>query len=334
MQITKRFLSKIQSESVLIGILRLIGLLCLYKDSDHYKRGRPYVYPTAVILRCFVVRIWFRIPSNNALHYFLSINTAHHRKIIKSCGLHTLPDRRTFDRRFKAIPVQNIISIMGQRFLREGIAESDTAAADSAMIRCKKLWHKSDMRKGNIPTSGIDTDARWGFSKTRGWAFGYKLHMSCSTGKIAVPLTACITTANIYDPRMYDILVEPLAGLVNNVAADSIYSGKELYDYSEKKGVVLVCPIKRYRHTKGQRLERHHFFKSKKGQKIIRKRGAIERMFDRTKDTYAIEPLAARGYLNVSSYVLACVFVYQIAIYYNCVTGRTRPQCIKHMLGS
>jgi hypothetical protein len=49
-----------------------------------------------------------------------------------------------------------------------------------------------------------------GFSKTRGWVFGYKLHMSCSTGRLAVPLTADLTTANIYDPHMYDVLVEPL----------------------------------------------------------------------------------------------------------------------------
>jgi hypothetical protein len=31
--------------------------------------------------------------------------------------------------------------------------------------------------------------------------FGYKLYMSCSTGKIVVPLTACVTAANVYDPR-------------------------------------------------------------------------------------------------------------------------------------
>jgi len=332
MNITKRFLSKIQSEPVLIGILHLIDLLCLYNDADQIKRGRPYVYPTTVILRCFVVRIWFRIPSNNALHYFLSIDTANNRKIIKSCGLYSLPDRRTFDRRFKAIPVQDIISTVGQWFLREGIAER-TVAADSAMIQCKKVWHRSDMKKRRLPVSGIDTDARWGFSKAKGWMFGYKLHMSCSTGKLAVPLTACITTANTYDPHMYDILIEPLSGLASYVAADSIYSGKKLHDYSEKKGIILVCPIKRYRHTKGERLKRHHFFMSRKAQRIIRKRGAIERMFDRVKDTYRIEPLAVRGYLNVSSYVLACVFVYQIAIYYNCVIGRTRPQCVKHMIG-
>jgi hypothetical protein len=139
----------------------------LYKDADQTKPGRPYVYPTTVILRCFVVRIWFRIPSNNALHYFLSIDTAFHRKIIKSCGLHSLPDRRTFDRRFKILPIQNIVSSMGLQFFRENLAESHVGAVDSAMVSCKKVWHKSDMKKNRIPVSGIDTDARWGSQNQR-----------------------------------------------------------------------------------------------------------------------------------------------------------------------
>jgi len=33
------------------------------------------------------------------------------------------------------------------------------------------------MKKGVVPRSGIDTDARWGFSHSKGWIFGYKLHM-------------------------------------------------------------------------------------------------------------------------------------------------------------
>jgi hypothetical protein len=54
-------------------------------------------------------------------------------------------------------------------------------------------------------------------------------------------------------------------------------------------------------------------------------------MFDRVKDTFGISYLPVRGHLNVSSYVLGCVFVYQIATYYN-VIGKARPQCIKHMI--
>jgi len=30
-------------------------------------------------------------------------------------------------------------------------------------------------------------DARWGKSRTKGWVFGYKLHISCSTGRLIVP---------------------------------------------------------------------------------------------------------------------------------------------------
>jgi hypothetical protein len=207
-------------------------------------------------------------------------------------------------------------------------------SGDVDAIFVMPVWHKSDMKKSRIPVSGIDTDARWGFSKSKGWVFGYKLHMCCSTGRLAVPLTAGISTANVYDPHMYDVLVEPIAGLVPYMAADSLYSSEELYQFSKEIGITLVCPIKRYRHTKGIRLKRHHFFRSKKGQGIIRKRNSIERLFDRMKDTFGIEPLPVRGMPNASSYVLMCVFVYQIAIYYNCMMGVSKPQCVKHMLGN
>jgi hypothetical protein len=55
------------------------------------------------------------------------------------------------------------------------------------------------MNKGIIPRSGIDIDARWGFSHTKGWIFGYKLHMISSTGSTIAPLAADFTTANIQD---------------------------------------------------------------------------------------------------------------------------------------
>ncbi|MBI5146389.1 MAG: hypothetical protein HZA84_04125, partial [Thaumarchaeota archaeon] len=123
---SKKILARIHSESFLFGILYLIGLFSLYND-DISKRGRPYVYPTTVILRCFVVRIWLRIPSNNALHYYFSVNTKH-GKTMSACGLHCIPDRRTFDRRFKIIPVQNIITSMGLLFIKQGFVEDGVAA--------------------------------------------------------------------------------------------------------------------------------------------------------------------------------------------------------------
>ena len=66
------------------------------------------------------------------------------------------------------------------------------------------LWHKSSMKKGIVPCPGIDTDARWwGYSHTKKWIFGYKLHLTCTPGKIIVHLTAEVTTANVQDNKMY-----------------------------------------------------------------------------------------------------------------------------------
>ena len=57
------------------------------------RRGRPYVYLPTVILRCFIVRLWFRLDSNNALHEFLELDYPYNKKIMKRCGLTQIPDR-------------------------------------------------------------------------------------------------------------------------------------------------------------------------------------------------------------------------------------------------
>ena len=91
------------SESILISILYLIGLIS-WPKSHKKRRGRPYVYPPTVILRCFVVRIWFRLDSNRALRDFLAMDYyPYNKRIMKACGLTSLPDRRTFDRRLSTI---------------------------------------------------------------------------------------------------------------------------------------------------------------------------------------------------------------------------------------
>ncbi len=158
------------------------------------KRGRPYVYSPTVILRCFIVRIWFRLDSNNALHTFLIMDCCqYNRKLAVACGLIKIPSRRTFDRRLKTIStdIKERISTMGYLFVTEGLADASITAIDNTLIKAKGcVWHKSSMKKGVVPRPGIDTDARWGYSHTKGWIFGYKLHLTSTTtadvGKIVV----------------------------------------------------------------------------------------------------------------------------------------------------
>ena len=46
------------------------------------------------------------------------------------------------------------------------------AIDNSTLLKAKgHVWHKSSMKKGIVPRSGIDTDARWGFSHTKGWMY-------------------------------------------------------------------------------------------------------------------------------------------------------------------
>ena len=125
---------------------------------------------------------------------------------MKGCGLSRIPNRRTFDRRLATLSrdIKNRINTMGELFVHDKIIDPSVLSTDSTLIKAKGyVWHnKSSMEEGVLPRSGIDTDARWGFSHTKGWIFGYKLHLISSTGSIIIPLPADFTTANIPDNQM------------------------------------------------------------------------------------------------------------------------------------
>jgi hypothetical protein len=235
--------SKIRYESFLIGVLYLIGALSLYHDVT--RRGRPYVYPTILVLQLFIIKSWMRIPSNNTLHYFLSLDTSQNRKIRSVCGLHTLPDRRTFDRRFKVLPLSEMIANMGGVFLSEGLVENTTASLDSSPF----AFEYPHLASVSIPDIGMrlffmsDLCHTGPLALIR-WVFGYKLHMICSTRKLIVPLSADLTTANIADNQVYHSLVDSLAGLIDNIIADPAYDDGKLYLYSAQHNMRPVCPIK------------------------------------------------------------------------------------------
>ncbi len=198
------------------------------------------------------------------------------------------------------------------------------------------------MEKGIVPCSGIDTDARWGYSRTKGWIFGYKLHLTCTTGEIAVPLIADVTTANVQDNQMYVPLTSSSFSAfslpsVLYMIADPGYDAKGLYEYSKNTlGIDLVCPVvERYESTLKKRLELVCFYESVLGQAIYNQRGiSVEPLIEHIKSIFRIDPLPARGFHVVSAIVLLSVLLYQIMVYYNCKTEKINPKSIKYMLGT
>jgi hypothetical protein len=196
------------------------------------------------------------------------------------------------------------------------------------------------MKKGVVPCPGIDTDAKWGYSHTKGWVFGYKLHLSSTAiGEIVVPLAADVTTANIIDNKMYVPLtsssfVFPLSSL-RYMVADPGYDAKKLYEYSKGLRIDLVCPVKRYKSTSKKRLELECFYQSTLGQAIYsQRRISVEPLIEHIKSVFRIDPLPARGFNTVSAIVLLSVLLYQLMVYYNCKKNECNPKSIKYMLGT
>ena len=70
---------------------------------------------------------------------------------------------------------------------------------------------------------------QWGKSITKGWVFGYKLHLVSTALPIAVPLSADITTANVPDNRVYPRLTEGLPRDVGFTAGDEGCDDQDLY---------------------------------------------------------------------------------------------------------
>ncbi len=122
------------------------------------------------------------------------------------------------------------------------------------------------MNKGIVPCAGIDTDVRWSFSRTKGWIFGYKLHIISSTEPIVIPLSAEVTTANVQDNQVYQRLTSylPLDTIkkTHYMVADPGYDDHSLYELSMNLGIQLVCPVHRYRNTTKERLKLVDFYES------------------------------------------------------------------------
>ena len=250
------------------------------------------------------------------------------RKVMMACGLDRLPDRRTFDRGFKtiSIDIRSRIDAMGMLFIKDVLIDPSIISVDSSLLKAKgRVWHRSNMKKNEVSRSGIDTDARWGYSRTKGWIFGYKMHLASSTGSLIVPLSADFTTANITDNRMYESMTSSLpTGMVRYVVGDEGYDDHKLCDFSRYRGHLPVFPLERYRHTiDNNRLALLQFYQSEFGQHIYSHRSiSVEPLIEQIKDVFTIDPLPVRGFDKVRSIVLLSVLLYQVMVYYNHLTRR------------
>ena len=81
----------------------------------------------------------------------------YNRKVMRVCGLDRLPDRRTFDRRFKtiSIDIRSRIDAMGMLFIKDGLVDP-IVSVDSSLLKAKgHVWLRSNT-KNEVSRLGID----------------------------------------------------------------------------------------------------------------------------------------------------------------------------------
>ena len=184
-------------------------------------------------------------------------------------------------------------------------------------------------------------DARWDYSHTKGWIFGYKLHIVSSAGSsIIVILSADVTTANIPDNHFYPDLT--LSGLhpeiikkIHYMIADPGYDDQSLYDLSMDLGFELIYPVRRYKNTLHKKDRKRLIFMIRHlNRRYTHKEKYIHRTTYRThKIVFRIEPLPIKGHDKASAIVLLSVLLYPILVYYNCKTERQKPRTINYLIG-
>jgi len=97
--------------------------------------------------------------------------------------------------------------------------------------------------------------------------------------------------------------------------------------------MILITPIKQYPRTPPERIKLVEFYDSVIGQELYADRKiSIEPLFEILKNTFGIRTVPVQGLYNVKSFVLICVLVYQLAVYYNYITKVENPRIVKKML--
>ncbi len=60
-----------------------------------------------------------------------------------------------------SIDIRSRIDVMGMLFIKDGLVDPAIISVDSSLLKAKgHVWHRSNMKKNEVPRSGIDTDAR------------------------------------------------------------------------------------------------------------------------------------------------------------------------------
>lgn len=306
----------IAQDPILVQLVRLLDRVPAPPQSARPRRGRPHVYSDGLFLKALVVMIVRRLHRPGELLAVLEEPTPEMRslrELLSERG--RFPSRRTFERRFRALPetLPERIGCLGRHLvglIRPWARSGRAVALDSTVLRSRGgVWHKKDREAGVVPHSSIDTEAGWTKSGWHGWVYGWKLHLACTVAAAWIPLAARLTPANYSDNGVAPLLVEELPEEARFVLGDTHYNAQNVRDACLGRGTFLVASGQRgpYPHT-DEGVEVRRIFHRLRHVAIENLNEHFKALFD------AHGPVPTGGRLDTARFALGAVFVYQLAL--------------------
>lgn len=303
--------------------------------------GAPPSYPEWRIAVLIMVAVAARRKSKSAQFRYLY----ERRNLLKKLlDMQTFPVRSTyFDRYRRAHAILGrAVRLQGRKAIEEGVADAETVSADKSLLTAKgPVWHKSARQRGRRPR-GVDREATWGYSKYRGWVYGYSYEVvvSATNGSVVFPLLASVDVASASEHHTFGPKIQALPRETRYVLADAGYDSNAYGEAVEQRadgartGRRFVCPLQhrggkpsvgefphrgRRERSRRRRAQRSAFYKSRRGRQLYRRRGQTVEPFN---DWFKVKfDLATsvwhRGLANNRTQVTAAIFVYQLLLRYH-----------------
>lgn len=317
----------IPQDLLLVKILKIV-LDLLPKVKLPKRVGRPFVYSAEVIVCCLLVMAAKKL-SVRGLYAFLTSKEDYQAEAVRKTipfPEGKIPNRRTFNRRFKA----SILSIQfymlsAVLFLvkRLGLGIARLSLDNRMFEAVGATWHRKDQKKGILPEKvrNIDITAGWGVSAYRGWVFGHALDVFVTTGKLVIPVIALgrslVVRGNTAVKTIVNLLPKVKKGIVS---ADSEYDDQALNDLLRKTGRSLHAPSRKNSENIPKSIT---YDKRKK---------TVEPFYERF-----LLAFTARGKLDRKGpyawpYLVVCCFLYQLMVIYNVMTNKTNLLEVTHLI--
>ena len=289
------------------------------------------------MLACFVVMVNYRLSGFRSLHRFLQ----NHPMIAQACGLSwgSIPSDRTFSRRFvrlDGVLMQATAQLLRRLTSRKVLRWALTVIDGTALVA------KGRRPNGRCPDRRTtDHDAAWGFSTSKGWFWGYKLHVVVAVKRVILPLAWVVTLANRQEVTQLFRVVRQARAVggrsrtrrMRDLAGDMGYDSTEHYRTLAAWKIRLTTPINRRR---GGPLSRHQrtrqrYVRTPRGRWLMKRRSDVERFFSQPKGIFLFDPLPIAGRHRVATYVSLVLVSYLIGVTYNGLAHRP-PRALKSLV--